>query len=189
MACLSNDLKSAMEADVVAANALSEETMQEKEIQAKVETLQSLYEEAKQDLDSMNDLMANRSTELAGLKSRKSSLAKEEDTIRLESKKRSLALLNLKKERSASENLVTSMLKRHPWIETEKAAFGMRGGDYDFEANNPSKAQKRLKDLRADQDALVRFPWQSILHSCLPRRHKLLLFLFRRNKSTRRSWG
>lgn len=156
MGCLSNDLNAAVEAEVVAANALREETMQEEEIRVKVEDLQALYEEAKQDLDRMNDLMANRSTELAGLKSRKSSLAKEEDVNRLESKKLSLALLNLKKERSASENLVTALLKRHPWIETEKAAFGMRGGDYDFEANNASKAQKRLKDLRADQEALVR---------------------------------
>jgi structural maintenance of chromosome 2 len=157
MACLSNDLKAAVEAEVAAANALSEEAMHEQEIHVKVEELQSLYEEAKQDLDSKNDIMANRSTELAGLKSRKSSLAKEVDSIRLESKKLSLSLLNLKKERSASENLVTSMLKRHPWIETEKTAFGIRGGDYDFEANNPSRAQKRLKDLRADQEALVRF--------------------------------
>lgn len=162
MGCLSNDLNAAMEAEVVAAKALSEETMREKEFQVKVEELQSLYEEAKQDLDRMNDLMANRSTEIAGLKSRKSSLAKDEDSIRLESKKLSLALLNLKKERSASENIVTSLLKRHPWIETEKAAFGMRGGDYDFEANNPSKAQKRLKDLRADQEALVRYPWLTV---------------------------
>jgi paraquat-inducible protein B len=172
MACLSNDLNAAIEAEVVAANALNEETMQEKDIHVKVESLQALYEEAKQDLDGRNDIMASRSTELAGLKSRKSSLAKEEDSIRLESKKLSLALLNLKKERSASENLVTVMLKRHPWIETEKEAFGMRGGDYDFEANNASKAQKRLKDLRSDQEALVRVLRRSfLLH------HRFLLCL------------
>lgn len=154
---LTAEVTSAEEAVSTAEKALSEETNQESDLQMKVGEIQILYEEAKSELDKLNDLATNCSAELVGLKAEKTDLAKQAEAIKLETKKVSLAIVNLKKERSASEKLVSAMLKQHPWIETEKAAFGVRGGDYDFDANNPSKAYRRLKQLQSEQESLVRF--------------------------------
>ena len=48
------------------------------------------------------------------------------------------------------------MLMKHSWIESEKGAFGIRGGDYDFEATDPREVSKQLKYLKDEQDSLVR---------------------------------
>jgi structural maintenance of chromosome 2 len=153
--CLETDVATAEDAVSTAEKVLLDETNHESDLQMKVGEAQRLYEEAKQELDELSDRVTSCSTELAGLKNEHSSLAKEAESIKLETKKLSLAAANLKKERSASEKLVASMLKQHPWIETEKNSFGVLGGDYDFEANNPSKASKRLKQLQSEQESLV----------------------------------
>ena len=46
-------------------------------------------------------------------------------------------------------------MSKHAWIETEKDAFGIAGGDYDFEETNPEGMSKHLKDLQAEQSSLV----------------------------------
>lgn len=153
--CLESDVVAAVDAVSTAEKVLLDETNQESDLQMKVGEAQRLYEEAKEELDELNERVTSCSTELAVLKNEYSSLAKEAESIKLETKKLSLAIANLKKERSASEKIVASILKQHPWIETEKASFGIRGGDYDFEANNASMAFKRLKQLQSEQESLV----------------------------------
>ena len=129
---------------------------EESDMQMKVGQIQVLYEEAKGDLETTNERMTLCSAELVGLKNQKADLSKELENVRLEVKKLSLTIARMKKERSAAEKAVTSLLKQHPWIETEKSAFGIRGGDYDFDDNKPAEASKLLKELKCEQDSLVR---------------------------------
>ncbi|KRX93460.1 Structural maintenance of chromosomes protein 2 [Trichinella pseudospiralis] len=44
------------------------------------------------------------------------------------------------------ENDLTNLCNSNPWIEKEKQSFGVAGTEFDFEANNPSDAAKRLVD-------------------------------------------
>lgn len=122
----------------------------------KVGEIQVLYEEAKGDLEKTNERMTRCSAELVGLKNQKADLTKELENVRLEVKKLSLTIARMKKERFAAEKAVTTLLKQHPWIETEKSALGIRGGDYDFEDNKPAEASKLLKELKSEQESLVR---------------------------------
>jgi len=46
------------------------------------------------------------------------------------------------------------MEKQHQWIGTEKQFFGKPKTDYDFQAQDPEKAEKRLLTLQEEQDAL-----------------------------------
>jgi len=45
-------------------------------------------------------------------------------------------------------------MNKHTWIESEKGAFGLAGGDYDFEASNPDQMSRHLNKLKEEQDAL-----------------------------------
>lgn len=152
---LKAEIATAEEAVSAAEKVLTEATSEESEIQMKVGDIQALYEEAKGELDKMNERRTHCSAELVGLKNEKADLVKEVETIKLETKKLSLTIARIKKERSAAEKVVTSLMKQHAWIETEKAAFGVRGGDYDFEANNPAEASRHLKELKSEQESLV----------------------------------
>jgi len=48
------------------------------------------------------------------------------------------------------------MLKKYAWIETEKEAFGIEGGDYDFKATGTSELSDQLSFLRSDQTSLAK---------------------------------
>jgi hypothetical protein len=54
-----------------------------------------------------------------------------------------------------AEKILKSMMNKYTWIETEKEAFGVRGGDYDFVETNPAEMSRHLKDLQAEQTSLV----------------------------------
>ena len=47
-----------------------------------------------------------------------------------------------------------SILKKHSWIESEKEHFGVTGGDYDFNAEDPEATGDHLKKLRSEQASL-----------------------------------
>jgi len=46
------------------------------------------------------------------------------------------------------------MEKQHQWIAAEKQFFGKPKTDYDFQAQDPEKAEKRLLALQEEQDTL-----------------------------------
>jgi len=62
----------------------------------------------------------------------------------------------MQKERSGAEKFIKSMLKKYPWIESEKEAFGVEGGDYDFNVTDPAQMSSQLKSLKHEQETLGR---------------------------------
>lgn len=54
---------------------------------------------------------------------------------------------------------MSNLLEKHPWIREDKQFFGRRETDYDFEARDPSEAQRRLKTLKEEQAALSKKVW------------------------------
>uniref|UniRef100_H2YJF8 Structural maintenance of chromosomes protein 2 n=1 Tax=Ciona savignyi TaxID=51511 RepID=H2YJF8_CIOSA len=51
-------------------------------------------------------------------------------------------------------HLVTAMLEEHEWIANEKSLFGRQSSPYDFEANPPKEASRRLEKLKERQEKL-----------------------------------
>lgn len=49
---------------------------------------------------------------------------------------------------------IATMVRQHPWIEREKAFFGQTGTDYNFESRDIPQCQRRLKELRTEQEKL-----------------------------------
>ena len=67
-----------------------------------------------------------------------------------------MSISRIRKERQHAEKVVVSLLKNHPWIESEKSAFGVEGGDYDFKATNADAMSRQLNTLKGEQESLVR---------------------------------
>ena len=67
-----------------------------------------------------------------------------------------VSIAKIEKDRANAEKFVFSMIKRYSWIDTEKAAFGVPGGDYDFASMDVQAMKSQLEDLKSEQDALAK---------------------------------
>ena len=153
---LKAELHAAQDALGVAEAALEEAMQQESETQINVGETQVVYEEARSVLEGIEKKREEFSSEVVDLKRQKTDLAKELEGVTLESKKLSVAITRVQKERAGAEKAVTALLKKYPWIESEKNAFGVTGGDYDFDNSDTAGVANHLKELKAQQESLVR---------------------------------
>lgn len=121
----------------------------------KVGDLKALYDEAKANLNDIEQSLKSCSDELKALSKEKAKLAKKAESAEIEGKKLSVKIAKFHTEKAKAEKFLSTMTSKHPWIETEKEAFGVPGGDYDFEDSNPAEMGKHLKDLQLEQATLV----------------------------------
>lgn len=135
---------------------MEEATNEEDSKQIKVGEVKALYDDAKAALDDFEAKLSTCSAELSEVKHQKAALAKKAEACALESKKLSVTIAKIQKERHSAEKVVANLLKNHAWIESEKSAFGVEGGDYDFQATDPNKMSQELQALKSEQDSLVR---------------------------------
>ena len=134
---------------------LDEAISEESQSQMQVGEIKSLYDVAKAELDDAESRMSHFSSELRILSDQKADLVKKVESMELEARKISVAIARIHKEQGNAERLVATMLKKYSWIESEKSAFGVRGGDYDFEETDPSEMNKQLQALKNEQESLV----------------------------------
>lgn len=151
---LKADIESAQENLVVAEAALKEASEEEDNRQIRVGEVKALYDEAKASLTEFENRLAQCSSELSEIKRAKASLVKKVESCNLEAKKLSVTISRIEKERHTAEKVVASLLKNHTWIESEKSAFGVAGGDYDFKTTDPTEMSRELKTLQSEQDTL-----------------------------------
>jgi structural maintenance of chromosome 2 len=152
---LKADVTSAEEGVSTAKEALKEANDEEDNKQIKVGEVKALYDDAKAALDEFENRLAQYSSELSEIKHVKASLAKKAEACALEAKRLSVAISRIQKEKHSAEKVVTELLKNNVWIESEMSAFGVEGGDYDFEATDPAEMSRQLNALKSEQDSLV----------------------------------
>lgn len=152
---LQSELEAALDAVRGAEKAVKEAADEALNIEMKVGEVRARYEEAKRALDELEDRMSHFSAEVVGLKHARTDLEKKAEKATLEAKKITVTIGRIKKERANAEQLVSTLQKKYPWIESEISAFGVPGGDYDFEAVDTNEIGKQLKKLKAEQESLV----------------------------------
>ena len=150
-----SDVEAAKEAVTVAEKALDAAKEEEASFEMKVGQLKAVWEEAKALLDDLEKKLKTCSQELGALSKQKAKLIKKAESAEIEGKKMSIKITKFHTEHSKAEKFLKSMMNKHAWIETEKDAFGIAGGDYDFEETNPEEMSKHLKDLQSEQSSLV----------------------------------
>lgn len=161
---LKADVVAAEEALETAKSALKEVNDDASAKQIKVGEVKALFDDALSALQTFEDQLAECDAELSKIKSQKKDLSEEAEASRLESKKLSVQISRIQKERQHAESKVAKLLKEYSWIESEKSAFGVAGGDYDFEAINTTEMSHQLKTLKSEQDSLVS---HSMFHALL----------------------
>ena len=149
-----SEVEAAVESVAQAELALKEATNEEESRQIKVGEVKALYDEARDSLTEFENQLAQCSSALSEIKRQKASVAKKAESCALEIKKLSVAISHIEKERHSAEKIVASLLKTHAWIESERSAFGVVGGDYDFQATDPGEMSRELKLLKSEQDSL-----------------------------------
>jgi len=183
---LSNELKAAEEALSSAEKALIEANSMEADKLILLKTTAEEYDEAKAALLEAEKLAHDCSVELNRLSKEKAKMSSIKDAAVLETKKISLQVAKFQKERSNAERFVASMLEKHAWIENEKDAFGVTGGDYDFQETDPKKMSERLNLLKGEQESLVR---SDIIFTYEIFESALTILFHSQRKSIRKSWG
>jgi structural maintenance of chromosome 2 len=128
--------------------------------------VKATWDEAKAALQRFEDKLSGCSSELADIAFEKTDLFKKAEKCTLESKTLSVNIARLRKEKQGAEKLVVNLMKNHPWIESEKSAFGVAGGDYDFKATDSDKMTHQLQTLKGEQESLVRKSHDEWLISC-----------------------
>ncbi len=139
-----------------AKRALSDSNEAEADLQMKVGEVKAKYDEAKIELDKIGSQMSSCSSELSKLKSEKASILKRSESARLEEKKISVKMTKYKKDTANASKSISMLMKKHPWIETEKEAFGVSGGDYDFSSGDAVSKSDALQSLQNQQAKLAK---------------------------------
>lgn len=152
---LKTELAAAEEAVKIAEKVLEELGQQESEMQVNVAETQASYEQARSEVNELERQVDDFSSQVTELKERKSELAQALAAATIEAKKLSVTISHLQKERNGAEKVVSNLLKNYAWIDSERGAFGVVGGDYDFESLDAGKIASEVKELKNQQDNLV----------------------------------
>jgi len=145
-----------VEAVNAAEKALNEANSIEGGLQMKVGEVKAMYDEAKSRLDEIDKKVASCSSELKKLGKEKAAMVNKSESAQLEAKKISIKISKFRKDTANAEKLISNLLKNYPWIKTEKEAFGVTGGDYDFKATNVDETSSILKGLQSEQVSLAK---------------------------------
>lgn len=151
---LKADVVSAEEAVSTAEAGVKEANEEELGKEIVVGEVKALWDEAKAAQDKFEEQISQFSSQLAEIKREKTRLAKKSEKCTLEAKKLTVTIARIRKERQNAEKAVVSLLRAHPWIESEKSAFGVEGGDYDFSATDADEMSTQLQALKGEQDSL-----------------------------------
>lgn len=158
---LKSELAAAEEAVKIAEKILEDSVRQESEMQVDVAETQAAYEEARSEVNELGRKVDDFSSQVSELKERKAELSKALEAATIEAKKLSVTIAQRQKERVGAEKVISNFLKNHAWIESERSAFGVAGGDYDFESTDISQIAAEVKELKEQQDSLVSSNWFS----------------------------
>ncbi len=142
------------EAVKAAEKASQEANIVEGDLQMKVGEIKSRYDEAKSKLDLIEKEMSSCDSSLKCLTKEKNRMTKIAETTALEAKKVSIKLTKHQKDTVNAEKNIQALTSKHTWINADKKFFGVIGGDYDFESNDPASTNSELKALETEQTSL-----------------------------------
>eukprot|EP00933_Yihiella_yeosuensis_P044862 TRINITY_DN40139_c0_g1_i1.p1 TRINITY_DN40139_c0_g1~~TRINITY_DN40139_c0_g1_i1.p1 ORF type:complete len:1222 (-),score=402.44 TRINITY_DN40139_c0_g1_i1:218-3883(-) len=119
-----------------------------------LEEKKAKYEATGTKLDNLRNELKNLDETLGALTEELASNKQQREEKELEQKRVTHKIQQLQKDDKESANVVQRMEKQHAWIEKEKAFFGKKGTDFDFEANSYQENKKRHDDISAQQNKL-----------------------------------
>ena len=154
LSALKNDLLALKDQKSIAEGGVKKMVDEASGFDMKLDQKKAEYEDAKRAMDEKQEELNNCSKEIKDLEKHQEKCRKAAQNASLEARKLAHKLKQWEKDVKDAEKHVKDLLKLHPWIEKERAYFGMEGTDYDFKARDTNQANKRLKEIRSEQDRL-----------------------------------
>jgi structural maintenance of chromosome 2 len=105
-------------------------------------------------LGDVESKIAGINAEVKALNAKKTAAKKAAEDATIAAKKLHVEIKRFGQEKGQAEKFVKNSVTKHPWITSEAEHFGVKGGEYDFEATDPIKQSSTLKSLRSEQDKL-----------------------------------
>lgn len=115
---------------------------------ASVQKLRAAYEAAQAALQACQEEMGQHDAELQRIAARREELQQLREDGQLELSKVENNLKRFAEKMAGAKAAVKHLLKANPWMESEKASFGVAGGEYDFAKKNVEKLRKELDALQ-----------------------------------------
>jgi structural maintenance of chromosome 2 len=125
-------------------------------LQQEVNTCRTAYETVKMALAAKQTEMNHASKEAKTLETNREKSLKAAQTASLEARKISHKLKQWESESKETGKKIAVMLRQYPWIDKEKRFFGVAGSDFDFATADVTQNQRRLTQLKNDQEKLMR---------------------------------
>jgi len=116
----------------------------------------SAYEELQVSLDEKQKELSKCDKQSAQITNEMDDIQAEISNIGVERKKLEHKLSKLDKHCQEASDTVASLLKKHPWIKSEKQFFGMPGTDYDWESQDPEETLEQLAKAEAAHNAMAK---------------------------------
>eukprot|EP00554_Chaetoceros_debilis_P012283 CAMPEP_0194114992 /NCGR_PEP_ID=MMETSP0150-20130528/22110_1 /TAXON_ID=122233 /ORGANISM="Chaetoceros debilis, Strain MM31A-1" /LENGTH=1215 /DNA_ID=CAMNT_0038805361 /DNA_START=221 /DNA_END=3868 /DNA_ORIENTATION=- len=139
-----------------AKKAFNDASLAEGDLEMKVGEIKAKYDEAKSKLDEIASQMNSCNSELQKLKKERSIITKRSEAAQLKEKKISISIAKHRKDTANASKCISALVKKYPWIETEKEAFGVRGGEYDFDSADLDERSQKLHALQSEQNTLAK---------------------------------
>ncbi len=122
---------------------------------AQVTSKKREYESAKEAVSVAEEELARQKKEIKQLAGQRQKAQRQATEASLEARKQQHKLDQCLKDAKDSERRLSDLVKKHPWMATEKAFFGVPGGGYDFASQDVEQSQERLKELKANQVSVI----------------------------------
>ena len=113
------------------------------------------HRQMQETLNSKKSELKKLQKEIAGISKSITEISQKIQDSNIEATKIEGKLKRFNKDEKEALKSLKSMLKKHPWIESEKEFFGKPHTDYDFEGKDPDEAEERRKKLEEAQSQLA----------------------------------
>ncbi|XP_013399508.1 structural maintenance of chromosomes protein 2 [Lingula anatina] len=110
--------------------------------------------EAQAEVNKQKELLKARNKEISAKHTEQKNLQKETNATQLKMQEMEHKIAKHNRESKDAAKLVEQMLQQYEWIADEKKYFGQANTAYDFKANDPKEAGRRIQKLQETKDKL-----------------------------------
>lgn len=139
-----------------ASKALEQATCDEENIEKEMKEAKNAHDAASEAVAQIQAQLDATDGEIEKLSSAVQAAEKAASDAELKCRELNTKLKSWEKDNKECEKMLKYLLQRHPWIPKEKEHFGVAGGDFDFGSMDVAACQRRLTEIKSDQDRIAK---------------------------------
>ncbi|XP_069125858.1 structural maintenance of chromosomes protein 2-like [Argopecten irradians] len=151
---LNKGIKGYEEQLATVAETIGQYEAQLEELMEKAKESKAEVKEAQTELNKQKELLKACNTDINQKVEEQHTLTKEHHAAELKIQELEHKVSKFKSDSQSAATQVERLLQSHHWIMDEKKYFGQPNGSYDFKANDPKEAEKRILKLQETKDKL-----------------------------------